>query len=59
VVPPDAATVVLNAVPTVAPGSEVVERVNALVPDPVMTRLKAAVTVCWGEEESLMVRPTE
>jgi hypothetical protein len=59
VVPPDATTEVLYAVPTVAPGSEAVEIVNALVVVPEMTRLKVAVAVSFVEEESVTVRPTE
>jgi len=59
VLPPDAATVVLYAEPTVAPGNDVVEMVRELVVVPEMTRPKFPVAVCLGEEESVMVSPME
>ena len=58
-VPPAAATVVLYAVPVVAPGSDVVEMDNELVVVPEMTRLKVTVAVCFVEEESVTLRPME
>ena len=58
-VPPDAATVVLYAVPAVAPGNEAVEMDNELVVVPERNRLKVAFAVCMVEEESVTVKPIE